>query len=235
MFRLATTMLGFRRCDVVSRRPCLAAHRRCLSSRQSGTAAGCLFEPQGEGRVDRDHRRAQLSSRGRPRSGSPASSRSPAEQRRTAKAGAGCDHHGHDVTLRGPDDTPDRYGRQTAFVFLRRRETPVQATLLAQGDALVSADVADKDCAAALMAAEAEARQAKRGHLGRPVGHKKRGKSGRYFGRDRAFYGGRGQGLVGPASWGNDLSELRTELDTGLCCDYFKAHDAGVRSGRNCA
>ena len=27
---------------------------------------------------------------------------------------------GHDVTLRGDDDTPDRYGRQPAFVFLDR-------------------------------------------------------------------------------------------------------------------
>ena len=35
--------------------------------------------------------------------------------------------------------------------------------MLAQGEALVSADVADKDCAAVLTAAEAEARQAKRG------------------------------------------------------------------------
>jgi endonuclease YncB( thermonuclease family) len=70
---------------------------------------------------------------------------------------------GRDVTLRGEDDTPDRYGRQPAFVFLDGGENPVQAALLAQGEALVSANVADKDCAASLLAAEAAARAAKRG------------------------------------------------------------------------
>ena len=65
---------------------------------------------------------------------------------------------GHDVTLRGDDDTPDRYGRQPAFVFLDSSDTPVQATLLAQGAALVAATVTDKDCAATLAAAEAAAR-----------------------------------------------------------------------------
>jgi hypothetical protein len=35
--------------------------------------------------------------------------------------------------------------------------------LLAQGDAIASAEIADKDCAAALMAAEAEARRQKKG------------------------------------------------------------------------
>jgi len=70
---------------------------------------------------------------------------------------------GREVTLRGEDDTPDRYGRQVAFVYLAGSETPVQNELLKQGEALVSADVAEKDCAAALFAAEAEARQAKKG------------------------------------------------------------------------
>ena len=76
---------------------------------------------------------------------------------------------GHDVTLRGEDDTPDRYGRQPAFVFLAGSETPVQALLLAQGEALVSADIADKDCAASLFAAEAEARAGQTRHLGDPA------------------------------------------------------------------
>ena len=70
---------------------------------------------------------------------------------------------GREVTLRGEDDTPDRYGRQPAFVFLAGSETPVQSELLRRGEALVSADVADKDCAAVLAAAEAAARQAKKG------------------------------------------------------------------------
>ena len=67
------------------------------------------------------------------------------------------------MTLRGEDDMPDRYGRQTAFVFLESSDTPVQTLLLAEGAALDTADVADKDCADALMAAEAEARRSKKG------------------------------------------------------------------------
>ncbi len=51
---------------------------------------------------------------------------------------------GHDVTLRGEDDSPDRYGRQPALVFLAASDTPVQSLLLAQGDALVSATVTDR-------------------------------------------------------------------------------------------
>ena len=68
-----------------------------------------------------------------------------------------------DVSLRGPDDAPDRYGRQTAFAFLAGSDVSVQMQLLTQGAALASPDVADKDCAAALLAAEAEARAAKKG------------------------------------------------------------------------
>jgi endonuclease YncB( thermonuclease family) len=68
-----------------------------------------------------------------------------------------------DVTLRGQDDAPDRYGRQTAFVFLAPADTLVQGLLLAQGAAVASTEVTDKTCADALMATEAEARLAKRG------------------------------------------------------------------------
>jgi hypothetical protein len=49
------------------------------------------------------------------------------------------------------------------LVFLANSETPVQSELLRQGQALVSSDVMNKDCASLLMSAEAEARQAKRG------------------------------------------------------------------------
>jgi len=70
---------------------------------------------------------------------------------------------GRDVSLLSPDDTPDRYGRQTAIVVLGSTETPVQALLLRQGDALVSAEITNKDCAAELSQAEAEARQEKKG------------------------------------------------------------------------
>jgi hypothetical protein len=70
---------------------------------------------------------------------------------------------GRDVRLRGEDDTPDRYGRQVAFVWLFPDETLVQRELLTQGEAIVSATVNDRECAATLLAAEATAREAKRG------------------------------------------------------------------------
>jgi endonuclease YncB( thermonuclease family) len=67
-----------------------------------------------------------------------------------------------DVILQGNDDAPDRYGRQTAFVRLASSKALVQELLLAEGEAVVSADVADKDCAARFLAAEATARAAKK-------------------------------------------------------------------------
>lgn len=70
---------------------------------------------------------------------------------------------GRRVILRGERDDPDRYGRQTAFIYLEPSASSVQSDLLARGDALVSADVTDKACAAELAAAEAAARQARRG------------------------------------------------------------------------
>ena len=74
--------------------------------------------------------------------------------------------HVHDdehVQRCAEDDAPDRYGRQTAFVFVLGEENSVQAALLAQGEAFAAADIADKDCAAALLASEAAGRQAKKG------------------------------------------------------------------------
>jgi endonuclease YncB( thermonuclease family) len=122
-------------------------------------ASGCTFAAQGEGHADSaidaisfrlsDGREVRLSG---------------IEPVASNKASAlSAIVAGHEVSLRGDDDAPDRYGRQPAFVFLDGANTPVQALLLAQGEALVSATVADKECAAALFAAEAEARQAKRG------------------------------------------------------------------------
>jgi endonuclease YncB( thermonuclease family) len=70
---------------------------------------------------------------------------------------------GRTITLRGASDAPDRYGRQPAFVFVEQGAAPVQSQLLAQGDALGSGNIADKACAAELLASEATARQARRG------------------------------------------------------------------------
>ena len=127
-------------------------------------AEGCLFEPQGEGRVAEiiDGRSFRLTDGREIRLAGIESAAD--ETTRAARAAAlSTLIAGRDVTLLGSDDTPDRYGRQTAIVVLGSTETPVQALLLQQGDALVSAEMVDKDCAADLNQAEAEARQAKRG------------------------------------------------------------------------
>ncbi|VIO70302.1 hypothetical protein CI41S_24940 [Bradyrhizobium ivorense] len=124
------------------------------------TAAGCNFEMQGEGRVaavidarsfrlddDREVKLAGIE----------------VADRVKAAATLSALLVGRDVSLRGNDDTPDRYGRQPAYAYLAGSETPVQSELLRQGFALVSPAIADRDCAAALMAAEAEARTARSG------------------------------------------------------------------------
>jgi endonuclease YncB( thermonuclease family) len=127
-------------------------------------AAGCAYQPQGEGRVAAilDARSFRLED-GREvllAGVEPVAPDKAAANRAPALAAI---LTGREVELRGADDTPDRYGRQAAFVFVVGFETAVQAELLARGEALVSATVTDKDCAAILTAAEATARQARRG------------------------------------------------------------------------
>ena len=124
--------------------------------------ADCAFEPQGEGRVAAvvdgrsfrldDGREVRLA--GIERAGTDMASG------RMALAALVSGRH---VTLHGEDDAPDRYGRQPAFVFADGSETSAQGEMLRRGEALASAEVTDKDCAAALAAAEAAARQAKLG------------------------------------------------------------------------
>jgi endonuclease YncB( thermonuclease family) len=133
-------------------------------------AAGCAFEPQGEGRVAgiidarsfrlEDGREVILAGI------EPITPDKAVVNRAPALAAI---LTGREVELRGADDTPDRYGRQPAFVVLVPSETLVQGELLAQGEALVSATVTDKDCASILTAAEATARQAKRGIWANPA------------------------------------------------------------------
>ena len=137
-------------------------------------AAGCAFEAQGEGRVAavidartfrmEDGREVRLA--GIEPVYSEKAAAEPSADRTSALAGIVT---GHEVTLAGEDDTPDRYGRQPAFVFLEGTETSVQGLLLARGEALVSATVADKDCALSLLAAETAARDAKRGTWADPA------------------------------------------------------------------
>ena len=125
-------------------------------------AAGCAFVPQGEGRVAAviDARTLRLQDGREVRL---AGIEPVAAEKSSHTAALSAIVANRDVTLSGEDDTPDRYGRQPAFVFLDGSDTPVQGMLLAQGEALVSGTVTDKDCGAALLAAEAEARRAKRG------------------------------------------------------------------------
>jgi len=133
-------------------------------------AAGCAFEPQGEGRVtaviDARSFRLQDGREVRLAGIEPAAVEKDHAGRISALAAIVM---GRDVTLRGEDDSPDRYGRQPAFVFLEGTETSVQGLLLAQGEALLSATVADKDCALSLLAAETAARDAKRGTWADPA------------------------------------------------------------------
>jgi endonuclease YncB( thermonuclease family) len=125
-------------------------------------AAACSFAPQGEGRVAAvsDARSFRLSDGREIRLAGIEPVAGEAINRSAALSAL---ITGRDVTLRGEDDTPDRYGRQPAFVFVDGAENSVQAALLSQGEALVSANVADKDCAASLLAAEAGARAARKG------------------------------------------------------------------------
>ena len=131
-------------------------------------AAGCSFEPQGEGRVAAviDSRSFRLEDGREVRLAGIEPVVAEKASRTSALAAIVA---GREVTLRGEDDTPDRYGRQPAFVFLGDSEMSVQGLLLAQGDALVSATVTDKNCAMVLIAAETAARDAKRGTWADPA------------------------------------------------------------------
>ena len=131
-------------------------------------AAGCHFEPQGEGRVAGiiDSRTFRLDDGREVRLTGIEPVAAEKANRTSALAAILA---GREVTLSGQDDTPDRYGRQPAFAFVAGSEAPVQSLLLAQGEALVSSTVTDKDCASVLAAAEGEARQARRGTWADPA------------------------------------------------------------------
>jgi len=138
-----------------------------LASGAPAWSAGCSFEPQGEGRVAAviDIRTIRLDDGREVRLAGIV----PSSQDKTKAAALAAIVDGREVALRGEDDAPDRYGRQPAFVFLQGSETTVQSELLRRGEALVSTEMANKDCAAELAAAEAEARQAKRGTWADPA------------------------------------------------------------------
>ena len=142
--------------------PACAASLLVLASVGRAGAADCALEPQGEGRVAAvvDARSLRLEDGREIRlAGIERAEPDRASGRAALIAIAG----GRDVTLHGEDDSPDRYGRQPAFVFVKGMEQSVQSELLRRGEVLVSPDIPEKNCAAALAAAEAGARQAKSG------------------------------------------------------------------------
>jgi endonuclease YncB( thermonuclease family) len=133
-----------------------------LAPAGAARAAECSFAPQGEGRVAEiiDGRSFRLADGREIRlAGIEAAPPDTADKAHGLAALVA----GQDVVLTGEDDTPDRYGRQTAFVFLPSSDTPVQSLLLAEGEALVNAEITDKACSGVLMKAEAEARLSKKG------------------------------------------------------------------------
>ena len=125
-------------------------------------AAGCSFQPQGDGRVAAviDARSFRLED-GREELLAGIEPVGTEKSKNISALAALV--AGREVTLSGQDDTPDRYGRQPAFAFLASSQTPVQAQLLAQGAALVSGNVSDRECASVLAAAETAGRAAKAG------------------------------------------------------------------------
>ena len=146
-----------------------AAALTCLlAAAEPAIAAGCSFKPQGEGRVAGiiDARTFRLADGREVRLAGIEPVTAGKADRTSALAAIVA---GREVTLRGEDDAPDRYGRQSAFVFLAGSDAPVQSLLLAQGEALVSSTVTDRDCASILTAAEAAARQASRGTWADPA------------------------------------------------------------------
>jgi endonuclease YncB( thermonuclease family) len=139
-----------------------AASLLALACIGRAAAADCLGEPQGEGRVAavvdartlrlEDGREIRLAGIERIR-----------PDRASGRAALSAMVVGRDVKLRGEDDTPDRYGRQAAFVFASSSEHSVQTELLRRGEALVSTEISDKNCAATLAIAESAARDSKLG------------------------------------------------------------------------
>jgi endonuclease YncB( thermonuclease family) len=127
-------------------------------------ASACSFEPQGEGRVSAviDARTFRLDDGREVRlAGIETAAAGAARIDGTAALSALITERS--VSLRGESDAPDRYGRQPAFVFADSADASVQSLLLARGEALLSGTIADKACAQELVAAEAAARQARRG------------------------------------------------------------------------
>jgi endonuclease YncB( thermonuclease family) len=143
-------------------RPAFAVPFLMLACVGPADAADCALERQGEGRVAAvaDTRSLRLEDGREIRL---AGIEGGGTDRPSGRAALAAIAAGREVTLHGDDDTPDRYGRQPAFVFVAGSEHSVQSELLRRGEAMLSSDISEKNCAAALAAAESTARDAKLG------------------------------------------------------------------------
>ena len=139
-----------------------------LSSGAHAHADGCSFESQGEGRVAAviDARSFRLEDGREIR----LAGIEPADEH---EAKAADRRWRRSYRTRGDVARRGRHARpiwpSAGFRVSGRFRHIGAGLLLAQGDALVSAEVTDKDCAAVLVAAEAEARQAKKGTWADPA------------------------------------------------------------------
>jgi endonuclease YncB( thermonuclease family) len=125
-------------------------------------AAGCEFDIQGEGVVSAvvDARTLRLEDGREVRLAGVEIVAGEPEDRKSVLTAL----IGRHMILRGERDDPDRYGRQSVFLYYPEPSAgSAQHDLLARGEAIASADIVDKACATELAAAEAAARQARRG------------------------------------------------------------------------
>ncbi|MET0971219.1 MAG: thermonuclease family protein [Tardiphaga sp.] len=141
--------------------PSLLAGLGMMALSQASRATTCALPLQGEGRVAAviDSRTLRLDDGSEIR----LAGIEPAARATEAQAALSNLVAGRDVRLHGDTDSPDRYGRQQAFVFTADDALSVQGRLLGAGAALMAGNIADKACAAELATAEREARRGKRG------------------------------------------------------------------------
>jgi endonuclease YncB( thermonuclease family) len=156
-----TSIIPYRRAGTFA--VALAAQLTCNAPLQAREAP-CMGERVGEGRVTviidartfrlQDGREVRLAGVEDTASGLAAKP----EQRTALEALMA----GRDVVLHG-SPKEDRYGRLTAFAFVRDRNELIQARMIEDGHLLVTAAIEDGDCARFLRSREARARQAKHG------------------------------------------------------------------------
>jgi endonuclease YncB( thermonuclease family) len=196
-------------------------------------AAGCSFEPQGGGRVAAviDARSFRLQDGREVRLAGIEPVAAETADRTSALSAIVT---GREVTLSGEDDTPDRYGRQPAFVFLGSSDALVQGLLLAQGQALVSATVTDKGCASVLTAAEAAARQAKRGTWADPAAIKNAESPGDILAGIGRFTVVEGKVLSVRQAGATTYLNFGRNWTRDFAVTISRRMLGGIRGGRNC-